>query len=187
MAKQKRDNEYLMRRLENKYPGVFADWQAGKFKSPREALISVGLKQLPKQLNVLKNAWLKASAFEQAEFRRLICISGSVAPSVGSSTISSSSRRAASTSAAKTTSKPKVLVGSSSRAIDPDGYLQPWAQIRTHSVMHLRKMKMGQVMVEMGYKRLDPALGLALSGGYRIRPDMANALEQWLDNNKGIK
>ena len=46
---------------------------------------------------------------------------------------------------------------------------------------------MGQVMVEMGYKRLDPALGLALSGGYRIRPDMANALEQWLDNNKGIK
>ena len=43
-----------------------------------------------------------------------------------------------------------------------------------------RGMSMGAVMNELGFKRLNPSLGLALSQNSRLQPDMITALEKWI-------
>jgi len=55
--------------------------------------------------------------------------------------------------------------------------------------MAIRKMRMGQVMIEMGYSKLNAALGRAMTTHRpsRIDHDMAIALENWLRSNKGVK
>lgn len=47
-----------------------------------------------------------------------------------------------------------------------------------------RKLKLGDVMREIGLKPLNASLGNALKGPSRIRPDMAAALELWLDKHE---
>jgi hypothetical protein len=65
---QKRDNSYYLRRLEIEHPAIFADFKAGKYASARQALNAANLKRVQRPLNVLKNAWKKASAKQQADF-----------------------------------------------------------------------------------------------------------------------
>lgn len=43
-----------------------------------------------------------------------------------------------------------------------------------------RGMSMGAVMDELGFKRLNPSLGLALRQNSRLQPDMIAALEKWI-------
>lgn len=187
MAKQKRGNDYLMTRLKNEHPTIFADWQAGKFESPRQALIAAGLKQPPKQINVLKNAWSKASAAEQAEFQRWIGASPPV--SAAASVPVSGSPVAHSSSPASVSRKPKA-VRTNTKVVDSDGYLQPWAKARVQQIMALRKMKTtGPIMKEMGLEKIDGSLGIALRPNRRTRisDEVANRLEQWIKANQHIK
>ena len=45
-------------------------------------------------------------------------------------------------------------------------------------------MKVGDVMAEMGFKKLNPSLGLAVNQGAQIRdPAVLAALEDWLTKN----
>lgn len=50
--------------------------------------------------------------------------------------------------------------------------------------MARRSMKIGDVMAEMGFKKLNPSVGLAMNQGSQIR-DLAvlTALETWLSRN----
>lgn len=186
MTKQKRDNEYLLRRLESEHPTIFADWQAGKFKSPREALIKAGLKQPPKQLNVLKNAWAKASAAEQAEFRRWIRAAATVAP-VTSAPVSTRSRAHSGPLASTVPRSPKAA-RTNTKVVDGDGYLQPSAQARIEHIMKGRGLKIGDVMKDIGLNPLDASLGGALRPGKptRISDALAFELEQWIKDNKSF-
>lgn len=47
-------------------------------------------------------------------------------------------------------------------------------------IMAHRKMKSGDVMRELGFKPLDASLGMALSRGTQLQPDLIKGLERWL-------
>ena len=184
MAKQKRDNDYLMCRLEKEHPTIFADWKAGKFPSPRQALIAAGLRQPEKQLNILRNAWSKASATERADFLKWIGLAGGPAPAITSPNVAASTKKAK--SGVRSISSRSTLPGS---PVTQTGHLKPWALTRITQIMDARRMKMGEVMKEMGFKPLDASLGRARRDldPSTISNDLALALSKWLDDNKAVK
>lgn len=166
MAKQKRDNSYYLERLEAEHPAIFSDWKAGKYRSIRKALEAAGLKKPPTQLNVLKNAWRKASAKEKRDFLAFVGVS---------------------TPSPVAASKPSVVT-SPSALLDAQDHLLPAVATRIKAIMTGRRIKMGTVMSEMGFGSLDPSLGNAMSRARptRVLPDKASALAKWLEANKGI-
>ena len=46
--------------------------------------------------------------------------------------------------------------------------------------MFRRDMTMGNVKDELGFKRLNPSLGLALSQNSRLQLEMLDAVEKWV-------
>lgn len=159
--KQKRDSAYYEERLKNEFPVVYADLKAGRHRTISEAAIAAGLKKSRTRLHELKNAWLKASAHEQVEFEKWLLIQ--------SGTKTAHPIRAG--------ASPPVAVAR---------HLEPWAKSRIKAIMVARKMKMGDVMAEMGLKRLDASVGNALRSDNRLQPNVIDALEIWLDKNKHV-
>lgn len=160
---QKRDNAYYEQQLKRRFPALHSDYRAGKYSSLREALIAAGIKQPRSRLHELKNAWLKATSAEQREFLRWLRIHGGIAAI-----------------------PPGTARGPGSHPIAVDRRLEAWATSRIKVIMAKRNLTMGAVMHEMGFKRLNPSLGLALARGDRLRPDVIAALENWLMVNKGV-
>ena len=183
--RQDRSYIYLLERLKNEHPALYADLLAGKFPSTRQALIAAGLKQPPKPLNSLKAVWKKASASEQAEFRKWIG-GGGAGKAVAKIAHLPSAPRVSPKAGIRTAKSWKSAAGS---LVTPSGNLESWVIKRIQSIMAIRKMKMGQVMTEMGYGKLNAALGRALTTHRpsRIDHDMVTALEIWLRSNKGVK
>lgn len=60
------------------------------------------------------------------------------------------------------------------------GYLTTAAIKQIHKIMADECLKPGQVMAQMGFKRLDPRLGFALRGDRKVNPEFAEKLEAWL-------
>lgn len=135
--KQKRDSAYYEERLKNEFPLVYADLKAGKHGSITEAAITAGLKKSRTRIHELKNAWLKANAQERYEFGKWLLTQSGV----------------------KTTHP--ILAGASP-SIAIAHRLEPWAKSRIEAIMVARKMTMGDVMAEMGLKRLNASVGNAL-------------------------
>lgn len=159
--KQKRDNAYYEERLKHEFPAIYADLQAGKHRTITEAAIAAGLKKPRTRLHELKNAWLKAGTQERDEFEKwLLAQSGIKTPHPSS--------------------------GGAKVPVAIDRRLQPWAKSRIKAIMAIRNLQMGDVMAEMGEKRLNPSLGHALHNGSRLRPTLLAALEGWLEKNKHI-
>jgi hypothetical protein len=176
MAQQDRSNSYLMKRLESEHPTIYADWKAGKFSSPRQALIAAGLRQPPKPLNNLKTAWKKANASERAEFLKWIG-APQAAPNAGASSTTSST-------------KPTRLSPRASAIVGSDGKLLPAVKARIKLIMQRRGLRQGAVLKEMGYTDVhDASLGMALSEGNprTVRPDLELKLAKWLKDNKTVK
>lgn len=160
MAKKlKRDGAYYLGRLEREHPATFADYQAGKFGSINEAIFSVGMKKPRTRLDELKNAWEKATNAERKAFITWL--------------------RSASTT-------PAAAPATTSGPIAIDQRLQPWAKARILHIMSVRGLKVGNVMDETGFKRLDASLGMALRGNTKLRPSMISALGRWLAANAAI-
>lgn len=68
--------------------------------------------------------------------------------------------------------------------IHVDGYLVPAVVDQINSVMARRGIMAGTVMDELGFKKLNPSLGLALNQGNRIKNlKVLIALEDWLQKN----
>ncbi len=159
--KQKRDSAYYEERLKNEFPLVYADLKAGKHRTITEAAIAAGLKIPRTRLHELKNAWQKANAQERDEFEKwLLAQSGIKTPHPSSAS-----------------AKVPVAI---------DRRLQPWAKSRIKAIMARRNLQMGDVMAELGEKRLNPSLGQALHNGSRLRPTLVATLEGWLEKNKHI-
>ncbi len=158
MAKQKRDSAYYLGRIERDFPHVFAGYQAGKFGSVTEAAIAAGLKKPRTRLQELQNAWRRATSAERRAFEAWITPATMPVP-------------AASVSAS---------------AVTVDRRLESWAILRIRYITATRNLKMGDVMDELGFKRLDPSLGNALNQGSRLRPAVIVAIESWLTTNASV-
>jgi hypothetical protein len=60
--------EYLASRIKRDRPDVFADLEAGKYPSVRQAAIAAGIVKVPTTLQVLTKAWGKATPEERRAF-----------------------------------------------------------------------------------------------------------------------
>lgn len=159
--KQKRDSAYYEERLKNEFPLVYADLKAGKHKTITEAAIAAGLKKSRTRLHELKNAFEKATNSEQAAFLGWLAAQGIlVAPS--SST------------------------GTAGSAISMDGRLLPATKKRIKEIVAKRNLKIGDVMAEMSFPKLNASLGRALHRGDRLQPDVITGLQKWLAANESV-
>jgi hypothetical protein len=57
---------------------------------------------------------------------------------------------------------------------------EPAPGAETNAIMFRRDMTMGNVKDELGFKRLNPSLGLALSQNSRLQLEMLDAVEKWV-------
>ncbi|TCA21430.1 hypothetical protein [Rhizobium leguminosarum] len=158
---QKRDNAYYEERLKNEFPTIYADLKAGKYKTVTDAAIAVGLKKPRTRLHELKNAFGKASKSQQADF--LSWLRGQ-----GFSIISSPSR------------------STLSLVVAIDGRLVPAAKKRIEEIIAKRSLRIGDVMAEMGFPKLNASLGRALHRGDRLQPHVIAALDKWLTANSSV-
>lgn len=159
--KQKRDNTYYEDRLKSEFPRIYTDLQTGKHRTITEAAIAAGLKKSRTRLHELKNAYGKASKSEQTAFLGWLATQGySIATSSVSSTATS--------------------------AIAMERRLVPAAKKRIEEIIAKRHLKIVDVMVEMGFPKLNASLGRALYRGDRLQPDMIKALQRWLAANASI-
>ena len=159
--KQKRDNTYYEERLKNEFPTIYADLHAGKHKTITEAAIAAGLNRSRTRLHELNNAFSKADKVEQTEFMRWLAAQGyTIAPS--------------------------STAGTTISAITFDGRLLPEPKKRIEEIIAKRRLKIGDVMAEMGFPKLNASLGLALRQSTRLQPDVVTALEKWLTVNSSI-
>lgn len=153
-----RDNQYYLQRLAHEHPNIHADLLSGRIKSPAEAFDLAGLKKRRTPLQQLETAWAKASTAERDAFKNQIGCAQQPIPSA--------------TPASITPSK-----------IHMDRRLLPQASKAIRLVMTKRKMKMGQVMKELGFSPLDASIGNGLDGGCKLQPHLLSALEIWIQKN----
>jgi hypothetical protein len=160
---QKRDNQYYLDRLRDEHPGVYADLQAGRYKNATEALVVAGLRKRRSVLDVLMSEWGKASNGEKDAFKRHI---GCLAPS------------AQPLASAKIQPVAAVPIPSRGKRRLPHAL-----KAAVRDVMDRRKLKIGQVMTEIGFAPLDASLGGALRRDTQVQDKMVQALELWVVTN----
>ncbi len=159
--KQKRDNAYYEERLKNDYSTIYADLKAGKHKTITEAAIAAGLKKPRTRLQELKNAFNKANKSEQTAFLGWLAAKGHLIA-------------------------PSSTTGTASATIAINGKLLPATKNRIEEIIAKRHVKVGDVMAEMSFPKLNASLGRALHRGDRLQPDVIMALEKWLAANASI-
>jgi len=152
-----RNAAYYENRLKRDHPAIYADLKAGKYRTVADAAIAAGLRNRRTRLHELKNAWSKASPVEQREFLSWLRASRAVVPS--------------------------IAVAS---PIAVNRCLVPLAVARIDEIMFKRHLKMGDVMFEMGFERLNASLGMALARGTQLQPTVIAALEKWLAANATV-
>lgn len=158
-GKQKRDNAYYEKQLQKLHPSIHADYLAGKYPSLNQALHVAGIRKPRTRLSELKNAWEKAQPTEQRQFLQWLQKQGALRTPL-SGPVSSNSVVAA------------------------DRRLESWAIARIEEIMTKLNLMMGDVMHEMGFKKLNPSLGNAMRHGSKLSPEVIAALEIWLKDNE---
>jgi hypothetical protein len=166
---QKRDNRYYLERLRADHPGIYADFQDGKFKNAAEAFVAAGLRKAKSPLDLLQSTWAKASVAEQDAFKALI---GCAVPSTA-------------ISALPVPTGATVLVSGSLRRATGKQSLSPVLMTEVRRIMDRRELTTGAVMREIGKSPLDASLGMALGRGTLVQNDMVLALESWVQANAG--
>ena len=160
--KQLRDSAYYEERLKRDHPTIYGDLKAGKYGTVADAAIAAGLKKPRTRLQELKNAWMKANAREQRDFLQWLAARGVVLSPAASG------------------------ASSTSTSIAVDRRLTVAASLRIEEIMSKRRLKVGEVMSEMGYSHLNASVGMALARGTRLKGDVIKALEVWLTANASV-
>lgn len=162
MTKSNRNNDYYLKRLEVEHPMIHADFLAGKYGTLADALQVSGLRKRRTRVHELLNAWDKATPSEREEFIERLWKSN---PGVF---------------AGPSTATPAVAT--TAPAFSNGRHLAPWAVARIQKIMLARRLKLGQVLVELGLgiKPLNPSLGLALHRGTTMQQPLIDALELWV-------
>jgi len=149
--KQVRDNSYYEERLKRDHASVYADLQAGKYRTVGEAAIAAGLKKPRTRLNELKNAWLKSSATERRDFVDWLKRSaGSGAPSASRSAFTS------------------------------DYHLEPWAKELIQKILTSRGITSRSIRDQVGIAAKDTSLESALRGSRILRQSVREKINGWL-------
>jgi hypothetical protein len=156
---QKRDNNYYLDLLRRKDPSVYHELLEGKHLTVDAALRAAGIKKARTRLQEMINAWNKATPTERDEFKSYI----------GCSVLSHAA--------------PRPL---SARIVSADRKLEPDVIVRIQEIMAKRRIRLGVVMKEMGFKALNPSLGMAMNQGTQIQQRMVEELGKWLDANEEI-
>jgi hypothetical protein len=173
-SRQKRDNHYYLERLRDECPAIYADYQAGKFKNAAAAFVAAGLRKTKSDLDDLRSAWKKASQSDRSTFKVEIGCIGSVSATSGPVVKNSSGARASAS----------IGLAAATNPVHTHGYLAKDTVAQIEAVIARRRIKVSEMMAEMGFKKLNPALGLALNRGSQIRdPAVLAALENWLTRN----
>jgi hypothetical protein len=159
--KQKRDSAYYEVRLRNEFPAIYADLRAGKHRTITEAAIAAGLKKSRTRLHELKNAFGKASKAEKADFLGWLTAQGYLSA----------------TSSTTSTSASTIAVA---------GKLLPTATMRIEEIIAKRHLKVGDVMAEMGFSKLNASVGRALHRGDSLQPEVISALQKWMAANASV-
>lgn len=153
----KRDNAYYEQQLKSRHPAIHADFLAGKYPHLMAALLAAGIKKPRTRSQELKNAWSKASLAEKKDFLRWL-----------------KSQMPATHSAPN---PDKVAV---------DRRLQSRAADRIGEIMARRGLKPGDVSSELGLRRNDQSIRMAVVRGTQLQPKVIEALECWLKANAHI-
>lgn len=167
MSSMKRDNEYYLGRLKAEHPVIHADYLAGKFKNASEAFEAAGLRKPVSGLVALRSAWKKATLAERDLFKLEIGCPAAALSAAPASTLAPSGRSPA--------------IASSST---PAHGLPPDLERDMRSIMDRRRLKMGDVMRELGRNPRDASVGMALARNTRITGDLLADLEGWVRANK---
>lgn len=181
----KRDNAYFRRRLEVEHPRIWKDLNDGKYSSEREAFIAAGLRSERTRLNELKNAWTKATYDEKREFigwlKAQPGVTSAPGPAVSSLPTLTAPMPTLATTRRKKSPRPATSI------FDSDNRLLPAAIMRIEHLLSLKRMRRGDLLHELGFKKLNPSLGFALRNLNRINDDdLAHALEQWVHDNRHL-
>lgn len=67
-----------------------------------------------------------------------------------------------------------------------DGRLLPAPKKRIEEIVAKRRLRVGDVMAEMGFPKLNASLGRAFHRGDRLQPHVVAALQKWLAANAAI-
>ena len=170
----KRDNAYYLERLRKDHPGVYRDYQAGKYRNLSAALVAASLRKDRNGLEGLKSIWMKASQADRDAFKAFI---GCVAPP------------AAIVVPAVSMPAPKPVTS----AIHGTAPRSPSSSLRTlppaladeiRVIMDRRGITTGPVMSEMNLDPRNPSLGTALHRRTRVQESLIKALEIWVMANR---
>jgi hypothetical protein len=156
-AKQDRSNAYWLDRLEKEHPTHFAILKAGGYRSVTEALIAAGLRKAPKPINALRRAWKSSSPKERYEFIRW--------------------------GAAELTGKP-ASAPKSKDIVDRSSRLTAYALRMIVVILANRNITSAAAISEMGLSRHDYTFPAAITSRTAVRPELAEALEKWIEANK---
>ncbi len=162
--KQVRDSAYYEGRLKREFPAIYSDLKAGKYRTVTEAAVAAGIKQTRTRLHELKNAWTKADGIERRAFLDWLIAEGVLT----------------------TRAAPTRRVHSGPALATSDRYLTEPASKRIREIMARRHLKMGDVMFEMGFPKLNASLGMALHRNTQLQPDLLAELEKWLAANSSV-
>lgn len=157
MPRQKHDNDYYLRKLRDKHKGLHSDVLAGKL-SVAEARKLAGLGGTRTRLHELKNAWTKATPQERSDF---LSFAGLGPP----------------------TTLPASAPGS---AFDGDGMMLDWARRRIPEIMARRDMKSADLAEELGLKRSNTSVMMAISRDHKLAPNTATEVNRWLTKNASV-
>ncbi|WP_406721383.1 hypothetical protein RPE78_04885 [Thioclava litoralis] len=170
----KRDNDYYLGRMQRDHPQVYADLQSGIYKTITDARRAAGLMKTKPALERLQEAWDAASTSERDQFRALIGCTPNATPAPTRTTAAPPTHPTPPTShlAGGT-----ILTGRRS--------LTKSDMTLISAIMDRRNLKMGNVMDELGYPRLDASLGNAIARGEAgtIKDKMYEALQMWIARN----
>lgn len=159
----KRDASYYLGRMALEHPAIHADYSAGRLTA-RQAMIQAGYQREPTPLTIMQREWKKATNSQQRAFLLWLRAVRSAAPP-----------------SASLAPSPAGLA-----VVDSDGRIRDPVRKRIREVMHTRKLKMGQLLRELGLNVRNPAIGLALHKNYSVRLENVVLLEKWLRDNAHI-
>ncbi|MCH8489817.1 MAG: hypothetical protein LAT81_07800 [Oceanicaulis sp.] len=157
----KRDSTYCRGRLQREAPAIFADLNAGRIGSVRQAAAMAGIKPLPKTLNNLKREWRKASAAERREF--IDWIRGSLP-----------------TAKAPAKSAP---VAAYRAVFDVDGHLTADAIAFLKAWQKREGKRPGRILQQLGFRRNDFRLAAAINRRVRLANELTGPVDGWMRRN----
>ncbi len=158
MAKQKRDNEYYLRRLKKERPDLYKEIQAGRM-TVTAARQRAGLGATRNTLNQLTREWLNATPSVHRQFLAWLALGARPAPPASPS---------------------RAAFGS-------DGESLSWARGRWAEIMRKRKMTYGDLASELKINRLDQSVSTAVHRGTRVKSlTIRSSVDRWLAANVSV-